>query len=228
MSPVESFRDFAVVQQRVLLFDVQQMGELQLIRRSDRQTHWTSLGEEGEVLGDGVSSSNRSLTHQFGQLKTRLAKLLAEQIVEEEIGRGIDGLKEIHRRVEQTSRTTSVEENPSRRLRMSSGIEQRRSERQSRLEDMVDQHRKATDEEQQDDADQHQRDVTFVLFVVLSGQRRIQAETSTTIQIELVQESHGEEIDQDQEKKWHGVDNRNVQPNMNETTKDFVFPDGSH
>ena len=228
MSPVESFRYFTGVQQGILLFDLQEIGELELIQRRDRQTHRTSLGEEGEVLCYGVASSNRLFTHQFGQLKARLAKLLAEQIVEEQIGRGIDRLKEIHRRVEQTSRTTVVEENPSRRLRVSSGIEQRRSERQSRFEDMVDQHRKATDEEQQDDADQHQGDVAFVLFIVLSGQRRIETEASTTIQIELVQESHREEIDQDQEKKWNSVDNRNVEPNMNDATKDFVFPDGSH
>jgi hypothetical protein len=93
---------------------------------------------------------------------------------------------------------------------------------------MIDQHRKTTDEEQNNDADQHQGDVAFVLFVVLRGQRRIETEASTTIQIELVQQSHREEIDQDQQKKWNGIDNRNVEPDMNDATKHFVFPDGSH
>jgi hypothetical protein len=110
----DSFRCFTDVQQGVLLFDVQQIGELLGIR----QTDWTSLDEEREGLRQGISTSNRSFPHEFGQLKARLAKLLAEQIIEEEIGRGVDRLKEIHRGVEQTSRTAIVEDNPTRRLRL--------------------------------------------------------------------------------------------------------------
>ena len=209
---------------------MQQIGELLSVRRTDGCQTQSASGNEipGEVLDDGVASSNGLFTHQSRQLNARLSELLAEEIVEEQIGRGVDRLKEIHRGVEQTSRTAVVEENAPGGLRTDVGVEQRRGERQFRFEDVIDEHRKATDEEEQHDADEHQSDVAFVLFVVLSGEGRIQAQMSTTIQVELLQQSHGKEIDQDQQKKRNGVDHRNVEPNVNDATKDFVLPDRGH
>ena len=40
----------------------------------------------------------------------------------------------------------------------------------------------------------------------------------TTMNIELLQKFDREEIDEDEQKEWNGVDDRNVKPDMNDFT----------